>query len=237
MTDPARAPRQPDEGSAPPAILRIEPQHAAALDGLHEGTRVLVITWLRLADRDTLVVHPRGDRRRRRTGVFATRAPVARIPSACTRPPSPPCTPITSSSITSRPSTEPRSSTSNRCSDLRPTADDPRSQQLWIGHACQDTFPSPCSRDSLRTFRRCRQVSRRDGRLQTGEETLKMASLTAFTSTNPDHQGFGDLDDEGPDSAHPPSLRRRPVRRPWVRRRRSTRTPAAAASLTRRGGS
>lgn len=75
LTDPARAPRQPDEGSAPPAILRIEPQYAAALDGLHEGTRVLVITWLRLADRDTLVVHPRGDRRRRRTGVFATRAP------------------------------------------------------------------------------------------------------------------------------------------------------------------
>ena len=26
------------------------------------------------------------------------------------------------------------------------------SQQLWFGHACQDTSPSPCSRDSLRTF-------------------------------------------------------------------------------------
>jgi tRNA-Thr(GGU) m(6)t(6)A37 methyltransferase TsaA len=33
-----------------------------------------VLTWLHQADRDTLVVHPRGDQSRPLTGVFSTRS-------------------------------------------------------------------------------------------------------------------------------------------------------------------
>ena len=73
LTDLADAPRQPDEG-APSAVLRLRPEYAPALDGLRAGDRVVVITWLHLADRGTLVVHPRDDVARPPTGVFATRS-------------------------------------------------------------------------------------------------------------------------------------------------------------------
>jgi tRNA-Thr(GGU) m(6)t(6)A37 methyltransferase TsaA len=39
------------------------------------GDEVLVLTWLDRADRDVLVVHPRGDPQRPRLGVFSTRWP------------------------------------------------------------------------------------------------------------------------------------------------------------------
>jgi len=74
LTDPADAPRQPDEG-APDAWLVFDPSVAPALDGLEPGIDVLLFTWLDRGDRDTLAVHPRGDRSRPLTGVFATRAP------------------------------------------------------------------------------------------------------------------------------------------------------------------
>ncbi|HEY6796399.1 MAG TPA: tRNA (N6-threonylcarbamoyladenosine(37)-N6)-methyltransferase TrmO [Kineosporiaceae bacterium] len=74
VTDPADAARQPDEG-APPAMLDIHPRYRAALEGLHAGDEVLVMTWLHLAERDSLVAHPRGDRARPQVGVFATRSP------------------------------------------------------------------------------------------------------------------------------------------------------------------
>ena len=74
LTDPADDPRQPDEG-APDAWLVFDPSVAPALDGLEPGIDVLLFTWLDRGDRDTLAVHPRGDRSRPLTGVFATRAP------------------------------------------------------------------------------------------------------------------------------------------------------------------
>jgi tRNA-Thr(GGU) m(6)t(6)A37 methyltransferase TsaA len=74
LTDPADAPRQPDEG-APDAWLVFDDAVAPALAGLAPGTDVLLFTWLDRGDRDTLAVHPRGDRSRPLTGVFATRAP------------------------------------------------------------------------------------------------------------------------------------------------------------------
>ena len=74
LTDLAAAPRQPDEG-APAARIRVRPELAAALEGLAVGDRVVVLTWLQRADRETLAVHPRGDRTRPATGVFATRSP------------------------------------------------------------------------------------------------------------------------------------------------------------------
>jgi tRNA-Thr(GGU) m(6)t(6)A37 methyltransferase TsaA len=74
LRDRTDAPRQPGEG-APAAWLAIEPAYADALDGLGPGARIVVLTWLHLADRSTLLVYPRDDRSRPLTGVFATRSP------------------------------------------------------------------------------------------------------------------------------------------------------------------
>lgn len=68
------APRQGDEG-APDAVLEFQERVGEALRGLEVGAEVLVLTWLDRARRDTLTVHPRGDRSRAPTGVFATRSP------------------------------------------------------------------------------------------------------------------------------------------------------------------
>ncbi len=74
LTDRTDAPRQGDEG-APDAWLVFEPAYRAALADLRSGDEVVLLTWLDRADRDTLVVHPRGDTSRPPTGVFSTRAP------------------------------------------------------------------------------------------------------------------------------------------------------------------
>jgi tRNA-Thr(GGU) m(6)t(6)A37 methyltransferase TsaA len=70
----AAAPRQGGEG-APDAWLEVWPSAARALRGVTVGARIVVITWLHRARRDVLQVRPRNDRRRRLTGVFATRSP------------------------------------------------------------------------------------------------------------------------------------------------------------------
>ena len=74
LTDRATAPKQGDEG-APDAWLEFGAEFAAAMRDLEPGADVLVLTWLDRADRDVLVVHPRGDQSRPPTGVFATRSP------------------------------------------------------------------------------------------------------------------------------------------------------------------
>jgi tRNA-Thr(GGU) m(6)t(6)A37 methyltransferase TsaA len=74
LTDRASAPKQGDEG-APDAWVVFEPNMGEALDGLAAGDDVLVLTWLDRADRDVLRVHPRDDRSRPTSGVFATRSP------------------------------------------------------------------------------------------------------------------------------------------------------------------
>ena len=68
------APMQGDEG-APEAWLEIEPTAGAGLIGVQVGDELIVLTWLHLADRSVLQVHPRGDQARPLTGVFATRSP------------------------------------------------------------------------------------------------------------------------------------------------------------------
>lgn len=68
------APMQGDE-SAPEAWLELTPQAASGLLGIQPGDELLVLTWLHLAERDVLQVHPRGDLNRPLTGVFATRSP------------------------------------------------------------------------------------------------------------------------------------------------------------------
>lgn len=68
------APKQGHEG-APDVWLDVSTFAAQCLDGLSAGDEVIVITWLHQARRDVLKVHPRSDRRRPLTGVFATRSP------------------------------------------------------------------------------------------------------------------------------------------------------------------
>jgi tRNA-Thr(GGU) m(6)t(6)A37 methyltransferase TsaA len=74
LTGLAEAPRQGDEG-APDAWISIDPEFAEAARDLQPGDVVLVLTWLHLADREVLAVHPRNDTSRPLTGVFATRSP------------------------------------------------------------------------------------------------------------------------------------------------------------------
>ena len=73
LTDPRDAPRQPDEG-APPSRIELTPAAAAAAADLRVGDRVIVLTWLDRADRETLRVRPRDDPDRAEVGVFSTRS-------------------------------------------------------------------------------------------------------------------------------------------------------------------
>lgn len=74
LTDRARAPKQGAEG-APDAWLVLEPSMAEGYADLDVGADVVVLTWLHLADRQVLSVHPRDDRDVPRRGVFSTRSP------------------------------------------------------------------------------------------------------------------------------------------------------------------
>lgn len=68
------APRFYTEG-APDAYIEIYTQYSEALEGLTIGEDIVVMTWLHLAQRDVLKVHPRGDMNRPLRGVFLTRSP------------------------------------------------------------------------------------------------------------------------------------------------------------------
>jgi tRNA-Thr(GGU) m(6)t(6)A37 methyltransferase TsaA len=74
IVDVGDAPRQGDEG-APRAELVVGASLAPALAGISAGDRLVVLTWLHLADREGTTVHPRGDASRPEVGVFATRSP------------------------------------------------------------------------------------------------------------------------------------------------------------------
>jgi tRNA-Thr(GGU) m(6)t(6)A37 methyltransferase TsaA len=73
LVDPASAPKQGGEGGAE-AWLAFEPATAPGLRDLAVGDEILVFTWLHLADRSVLAVHPRDDERNPLTGVFSTRS-------------------------------------------------------------------------------------------------------------------------------------------------------------------
>jgi tRNA-Thr(GGU) m(6)t(6)A37 methyltransferase TsaA len=73
LTRPVDAPKQGYEG-APNARLEIEPSFRSGLAGMSAGEDILILTWLHLAQRDVLAVHPRDDRTRPLSGVFATRS-------------------------------------------------------------------------------------------------------------------------------------------------------------------
>ena len=73
LRSPAEAPRQGDEG-APPARIEIAPEVLPALASLTTGDRIVVLTWLHLADRLVLRTRPRREPTRPEVGVFATRS-------------------------------------------------------------------------------------------------------------------------------------------------------------------
>jgi tRNA-Thr(GGU) m(6)t(6)A37 methyltransferase TsaA len=70
----SEAPMQGSEG-APDAWLEVSSFVAQALEGLQVGDDIVVVTWLHQSRRNVLKVHPRSDRSRPLTGVFATRSP------------------------------------------------------------------------------------------------------------------------------------------------------------------
>jgi tRNA-Thr(GGU) m(6)t(6)A37 methyltransferase TsaA len=74
LTSPAAAPKQGDEG-APEAWLVFDADVADGARDLAVGDEAFVLTWLHLAQRDVLEVHPRGDLANPLTGVFSTRSP------------------------------------------------------------------------------------------------------------------------------------------------------------------
>jgi len=73
LVDPDAAPLQGDEGT-PDAWLVLDPTMRPAMRDLRVGDEVIALTWLDRADRNALVVHPRGNRARPPRGVFGTRS-------------------------------------------------------------------------------------------------------------------------------------------------------------------
>jgi tRNA-Thr(GGU) m(6)t(6)A37 methyltransferase TsaA len=73
LTDRATAPKQGHEG-APEAWLHFDPAVLEGLQGIRPGDPIIVLTWLHLARRDVLRVHPRDDLARPLEGVFNTRS-------------------------------------------------------------------------------------------------------------------------------------------------------------------
>jgi tRNA-Thr(GGU) m(6)t(6)A37 methyltransferase TsaA len=74
LTDRGQAPRQGRVAEQDAAIVILHP-YTDALNGIAQWTQLLVVCWMHLAERNTLVVHPRGDGNAPLTGVFATRSP------------------------------------------------------------------------------------------------------------------------------------------------------------------
>ena len=60
---------------APNAWLEMIPAFKDGLDRMQVGQDIIVLTWLHLARRDTLKVHPQGNLTKPLTGVFLTRSP------------------------------------------------------------------------------------------------------------------------------------------------------------------
>jgi tRNA-Thr(GGU) m(6)t(6)A37 methyltransferase TsaA len=73
LRDPASAPRQGNEGG-PEAVLVFDEGVLDAARDLGPGDEVFVLTWLHLARRDVLRVHPRDDPANPMLGVFSTRS-------------------------------------------------------------------------------------------------------------------------------------------------------------------
>ena len=63
------------EAGTPNARLELLPAFIDGLERVSVGQDIIVITWLHLAQRDILQVHPQGNLAKSLTGVFVTRSP------------------------------------------------------------------------------------------------------------------------------------------------------------------
>lgn len=74
LTELSQCPNQGSEG-APEAWIELDPEFAEATDGLQAGSEIVVFTWMHLAERSVLRVHPQKNLNKPMKGVFATRSP------------------------------------------------------------------------------------------------------------------------------------------------------------------
>jgi tRNA-Thr(GGU) m(6)t(6)A37 methyltransferase TsaA len=68
------APRQGNKG-APDAWIEINASVLEGIEGITVGCEIIILTWFHKSHRETLKVHPRGDKNNPLTGVFYTRSP------------------------------------------------------------------------------------------------------------------------------------------------------------------
>jgi tRNA-Thr(GGU) m(6)t(6)A37 methyltransferase TsaA len=74
LADRQAAPRQGFEGGVV-AWVEVQPAVTEGLKGISAGDEIILITWFHQARRGQLKVHPRRDRSKPLSGVFATRSP------------------------------------------------------------------------------------------------------------------------------------------------------------------
>jgi tRNA-Thr(GGU) m(6)t(6)A37 methyltransferase TsaA len=73
LKDRSQCPHQGNEG-APEAWVEVEPEYVEGLGGFEPGMEIVILTWMHLADRSILSVHPKNDQSKPLTGVFRTRS-------------------------------------------------------------------------------------------------------------------------------------------------------------------
>jgi tRNA-Thr(GGU) m(6)t(6)A37 methyltransferase TsaA len=74
IKDIADCPLQENE-NAPAAEIVISPPFITGTQNLKPGSKILILTWLHLADRNILICKPRNNPEAPDTGVFSTRSP------------------------------------------------------------------------------------------------------------------------------------------------------------------
>ena len=74
LTDLSQCPNQGREG-APEAWIELDPAYSEGLMGMEPGAEIVILTWMHLADRTTLQVHPQKNLNKPIKGVFGTRSP------------------------------------------------------------------------------------------------------------------------------------------------------------------
>lgn len=61
--------------NAPAAFLEVFPAYTEGIKNIAEGNKLVILTWLHLADREILKCHQRNEVGSEKLGVFSTRSP------------------------------------------------------------------------------------------------------------------------------------------------------------------
>lgn len=75
ITDLSEAPKMEDEPGAVRARIELDSKYARGLESMKPGDELEIFTWFHKSDRDVLMVHPRGNKKAPKRGVFTTRSP------------------------------------------------------------------------------------------------------------------------------------------------------------------